>query len=107
MQSTSEQGDDGLARAPRSDPCSGNTGDALFDLEALFLENAGEVFRRLNLLKAELAKAENHVDHDLSFFRHAIDVFDDLRLVILRRRLRPHCDAGTQDDQPRDYKSAH
>src|ERR1700741_293996 len=85
--------DDGLASAPRSDPRGGNAGDALLDLEALFFENAGEVLRGLNFLKAEFAEAENHVDHDLRLLRHGGDVRDDLRFVIIDRR-RAQCDTG-------------
>ncbi len=52
-------------------------------LKPSFLKNAGQVLRRFNFLKSELAKAEDHVDHDLRLFRHRFNVSHDLLLVII------------------------
>src|SRR5204863_643792 len=49
--------DDRLARSPPRRPCRRNAGDAALNLEAVLLEDPGEVFRRLELLEAELGEA--------------------------------------------------
>src|SRR5947209_4367834 len=51
-----------LATAPRRHPRRGDAGDAAFDLESVLFEDAREVFRRLDLLEAELAEAEHLID---------------------------------------------
>ena len=78
-------------------PCSpgrhergGNAGDAALDLEAFLLENAGQVFRGFELLKAELAEAEDGIDHHLRLLLHAIDLAGQIgfhRRHFLRRDL--------------------
>ena len=55
--------DDRRAAAPFRDPRGGDTGDAAFDLEAVLLEDAREVLRRLDLLHPELAEGEDLIDH--------------------------------------------
>ena len=52
----------------------GNAGDAALDLEAVLLEDAGEVARGLEFLKAELAETEDRVHHDLRLLLHGIDL---------------------------------
>ena len=74
----------------------GHAGDAAFDLEAVLLENAGQVLRRLELLEAELAEAEDLIDHLLRHHVHRVDVggglafqiFDALRSGRCGRRRR-------------------
>ena len=77
--------DDRLARAPRGDPGGRNAGEAARDLEAVLLENAGEVLRRLLFLDSELAEAEHLVDHLLREGRHAVDHVH--RLLLQRGKL--------------------
>src|SRR5678815_4713023 len=52
-----------LARSPFRDERSGNPRDASLNLEAVLLEQAGQVFGRLDLLHAELTEGEDLVDH--------------------------------------------
>ena len=47
---------------------------AALHLEAFFFQNAGQVFRRLELLEAQLAETEDAVHHDLRLFLHAVDL---------------------------------
>ena len=61
----------GLPDAPLRDQRGGNAGDAALDLEAVLLEDAGEVLRRLDLLHAELAEGEDLIDHLLDHLRLA------------------------------------
>ena len=44
------------------------------NLEAFFLENAGQVFRGFNFLKSEFAEAEDHVVHHLGLLFHAVNL---------------------------------
>ena len=63
----------------------GNAGDAARDLEAVLLEHAGEVLRRLLFLHPKLAEAEDLIDHLLGERRHAVDETD--RLLLQAREL--------------------
>ena len=74
------QRDHGLSRSPARYPCSGNAGHAALDLEAFFLQDAGEIFRGLNLLKAELTEAEDAVHHDLHLLFHGVDLSGEIGL---------------------------
>src|SRR5579859_841850 len=58
-----DEGDDGFSAAVRRDPGGGNAGNSLFDLEAVFFENAGDVFRGFDFLEAQFAETENLIDH--------------------------------------------
>ncbi len=58
-----DESDDGFSAAVRRDPRCGNSRNSLFDFEAIFLEDAGNVFRGFDFLEAEFAEAENLVDH--------------------------------------------
>ena len=49
----------GLPEPQRRHPRGRNAGDAALDLEAVLLEDAGQVLGRLELLEAELAEAED------------------------------------------------
>src|SRR6185437_13847493 len=57
--------------------------DVARHLEAILLENAGEIARRLLFLHSELAEAEDLIDHLLREGRHAVD---HTRGVLLQRR---------------------
>ena len=46
---------------PGRDECSGNPGNVPLYLETFFFEDAGEVLRSLELLKAQLSEAEDAV----------------------------------------------
>ena len=74
------EGDHRLAAAPFGDPRRGDARDAARDPEAVLLEDAGEVARRLDLLKAQLAEAEHGVHHLLGQRRQAVDVGGGLLL---------------------------
>ena len=63
-----------LARAPGRHERGRNAGDALFDGEAVLLQDVDQVAMRLLLLEAELAVAEDLIDHLLRERRHAVDV---------------------------------
>ena len=86
--------DHGLAAAPFGDPRGRDARDAARDLEAVLLEDAGEVARRLDLLKAQLAEAEHRVHHLLRQRGQAVDVGGGLLLqrreaqLFFRRRRR-------------------
>src|SRR5436305_4018235 len=83
------ESDDWLARSPGRHPGGWDAGDAALNTEAFFFEDVSQVLRGLELLKAQLAEAEDHIIHDLALLLHRLDVAVDLRLVILRRiRLR-------------------
>src|SRR6185503_435644 len=66
--------DDRLTVAPRRDEGRRNAGDALFDLEAVLPEHRDEVLRRLELLEAQLAVAEELIDHLLREVLELLDV---------------------------------
>ncbi len=87
------KGDHRLARSPRGHPCGRNVGDAALHGEAVLLENRGQVLRRLELLKPELAEAEDGVHHLLRELRHRLDArgrfgLVRVQLLFLWRRLR-------------------
>ena len=63
-----------FAGAPSGDECGRNSGDAALDLEAVLLEDAGEVFRRLDFLHPELAVREDLIDHLLDHLRSRVDL---------------------------------
>ncbi len=69
-----------LARTPARGPRRRDAGDAALDGEAVLLEDAGQVLRRLDLLETELAEAEDHVGHLLRHHAHAVDVGHDAAL---------------------------
>ena len=80
---------DRLARSPGRHPGGWDAGDAALNAEALFFEDVGQILRGLELLKAKLAEAEDHIIHDLGLLLHRLDIAVDLRFVILCRiRLR-------------------
>src|SRR5215470_9899323 len=58
-----DEGDDGFAGAVRRYPRGGNACNSLLYFEAVLSENAGDVTRRFEFLKAELTVAEDLVDH--------------------------------------------
>ena len=72
--------DDRLPAAPRRHPRRRNAGDAAFDLESVLLEDAREIFRGFDLLKAQLAVAEHLVDDLLRELAHRVDVGDGIFL---------------------------
>ncbi len=72
--------DDGLALAPGGHEGGGDSGDAALDLEAVFLEDVGEVFGGVGLVVAELGVAEDCVDHDLDLLGAGVDAGDSLLL---------------------------
>ena len=74
----------GLPDPQLRDPRRRNAGDAALDREAVLLEDAGQVLRRLDLLEAELAEAEDLVDHLLRELLHALDVGGGLALQARR-----------------------
>ena len=74
------EGDDGLAGAPTGHPRGGNPGDAALDFEALFFEDAGEVFGGFEFLEAQFAEAEDAVHHDLRLFLHGVDLAGEVGL---------------------------
>ena len=61
-------------------PRGRNAGDAALDLEALFFQDAGEVFRGFELLEAQFAEAEDAVHHDLRLLLHAVDLAGQIGL---------------------------
>ena len=65
-----------------------NAGDAALDREAVLLEDAGEVLRRLELLEAELAEAEHLIVHLLDVLAHRVDFQADVPLVLIELRIR-------------------
>src|SRR5579863_9786632 len=78
--------DDGFARTIGRDPGGRNSGDAPLDLEAVFLEQAGQIARGFKFLKAEFAKAEDLIDHLLRKSLRLIDFGD--RFGLERRKIR-------------------
>ena len=74
------QRDDRGARAPGGPPRTGDARHPLLDREPVVLEDAGDIALRLELLEAQLAEAEEHVDHLLGEVAAAVDVEDDLGL---------------------------
>ncbi len=81
------QRDHRLARAPRRHPRRRYSRDAVLDLEAILLQQIGQVLRRLELLEAELAEAEHRVDHHLHELRVAVDMLQDLLFHICGLRI--------------------
>src|SRR5262249_5653518 len=81
-------GDDGFPAAPRRLPRSRHAADATLHTEPVPLENAGDVSRRLELLKAELAVAEDLIDELLREHGARLDVGDDFLLELLEPRVR-------------------
>jgi hypothetical protein len=75
------EGDDRLAVAPAGDPGGGNAGHAALDLEPVLLEDAGQVLRGFDLLKAEFAEAEHGIDHDLGHLGHFVDAAHRIGLI--------------------------
>ena len=75
-----------LARSPRREPGGRDTGVAALDFEAVLFEDLGEIFRRLELLEAELAEAEDLVDHLLRHHAHRLDVGGGFALQLLDAR---------------------
>ena len=69
-----------LALAPGRHPRRRNAGDAALDPEAFFLEDAGEVLRRLEFLEPEFAEAEDAVHHHLRLFLHGVDLAVEIGL---------------------------
>ena len=80
----------GLPDPQRAVHAVGMPGDAALDGEAVLLEDAGQVLRRLDFLEAELAEAEDHVGHLLRHHAHAVDVGGDAAL----QRVEPRPAAG-------------
>src|SRR6185436_3638196 len=78
--------DHGLARSPRRHERGGNAGDAFLHREAVLLEDVDQVAVGLEFLEAELAVAEDLVDHLLRELRAAFDVGD--RFLLQRVELR-------------------
>ena len=79
--------DDRLARAPARHPRGRNAGQILLHGKAVFPENPGDVLRRLELLKPELAEAEDLIVHPRDVFAHAVDLKADVALVLLQLRV--------------------
>src|SRR5436305_13993979 len=79
------ESDDWLARSPGGHPGGWDAGDAALDAEAFFFEDVGQILRGLELLKAKLAEAEDHIIHDLGLLLHRLDIAVDLRFVVLCR----------------------
>jgi hypothetical protein len=72
--------DDRLALAPGSHPSRGDAGHAALDLETFLFEDSREVFGGFELLEAQLAKAEDTIDHDLRLLFHGIDLASEVGL---------------------------
>ena len=60
----------------------------LLHREAVLLEDAGQVLRRLEFLEAELAEAEHHVVHLLDVLAHRVDFEADVALELIELRVR-------------------
>ncbi len=69
-----------LAFAPRSHPSGGDAGHAALDLEAFLFQDARQIFRGFELLEAQLAEAEDAVDHHLRLLLHGIDLAGEVGL---------------------------
>ena len=54
--------------------------DAALNLEAFFFEDAGEIFAGFELLKPELAEAEDAIHHYLRLLLHGVDLADEVGL---------------------------
>ncbi len=83
--------DDRLARAPGCHPRGGNARVIALNLEAFLFQNAGEILRRFELLKAKLAEAEDAVHHHLRLLLHGVDLANQIGLhgrLFFRRDLR-------------------
>jgi hypothetical protein len=76
-----------FARSPRCHPRRRDAGEVVLDGEPVLLEDVGEVLRRLVLLEAELAEAEDLIVHALDVFTHAVDFERDVALVLLNPRV--------------------
>ena len=72
-----------LPRPPRRHERGRDAGDALLHGEAVLLEHIDEVAVRLGLLKAELGKTEDGIDHLLGKDLHRLDVSDRVGLEAL------------------------
>src|SRR5262249_6486060 len=71
------------------DPRGGNARDSPLDTEAVLLEDAGEILRRLDLLHPELAEREHLVDHLLGELGACVYRRGELRLEAIEARVRP------------------
>ena len=71
----------GLPDPQRGHPGGRNARRAALDREAVLLEDAGQIARRLDFLEAELAEAEDRVDHLLRQLGHLVDALDRFGLV--------------------------
>src|SRR5262245_3401642 len=114
-----------LARAPCRHPASRHAGHVVFDLESVSFENPHQIFRRLELLIAQLGVTEDLIDHLLGGLPHALDVANHVgfetvepricrrlsgttpRLTFLKRantqsRTRPGNEAGGQYQRTRN-----
>ena len=76
-----------LARAPARHPRGRNAGEVLLNREAVLLEDAGEVLRRLELLEPELAEAEHLIDHPLNELLLAVHLAAHVALVLIQPRI--------------------
>src|SRR6185437_16535381 len=72
------ESDDWLALSPRCNERCGNARHAALNAESFFFENPSQVFRRLELLKTQLAETENAIYHHLSLFLHTVDLTDEV-----------------------------
>jgi hypothetical protein len=75
-----------FAAAVTRDPSRGNAGNAALDRKAIFLEDADDVARGLHFLKAQLAVAEDLVDHLLRESLPLVDFLNRLLLQTCQRR---------------------
>ena len=87
--------DDGFAGAPSRNPGRGNSRHTLAHREAVLLEDADDVLRRFEFLKAQLSEAEHLIDELLRELRARVDVAhrlglerSELRAGVGRRALR-------------------
>ena len=97
------QRDHRLAFAPGGQPGGRNAGDAALDLEAFLLQNSGEILGGFEFLEAQLAEAEDAVDHHLRLLLHAVDGAGEIGLnggLFFRRgcALRAETYARSQQD---------
>ena len=82
------QGDHRAARAPSRRPRAGHSRDPQLDLEAVVLQQPGQVSLGLELLKAEFAERKQLVDNFLYQLRPALDQLERLALQGLEARVR-------------------
>ena len=91
----------GFAGTPAGDPGAGHSGHPTLDLEAVLLENLGDVALRLELLEPELREAEEAVDDLLGEVASSLDVDGDLVLerleALVLRQPQGHGDVGTDE----------